>query len=224
MSTATALGFTDRTFDFFAGLEQDNSKDYVDAHRDVYKAEVQAPFIALLEAVTERLAGTDIPLRGGRATTFRLNRDVRFSKDKSPYSTSESGLLTPSGTKSEAEGVLYIAVDAEGGMAIAGFYKLSPKQLKPIRQRIVEEDERFDGILGDLQAAGYVLNQADMLTGMPRGFEAHADHPHADVIRMQTISITENLEPAALVDGSAVDRIAAFAQTAQPLLEFGRTA
>lgn len=70
------------------------------------KRHLQDPFEALLEGVTAKLAGTEIPLKGGRQTTFRMNRDVRFSNDKRPYHEHVSGVLTPSGTKAEAAGVL----------------------------------------------------------------------------------------------------------------------
>ena len=64
------------------------------------------PFVSLLESTNERMEKACIPLRGERKTSlFRINRDIRFSKDKSPYNTHVSGVLTRTGTKKDIGGI-----------------------------------------------------------------------------------------------------------------------
>lgn len=107
------LNFTPKSFDLLERLESNNEKAWYNEHRKEIDTYIRKPFaLALaLELATERLEDTEVPLAGGAKTMFRQNRDIRFSKDKSPYSTHVSGLLTPSGCKAEKDGVVYIHLD-----------------------------------------------------------------------------------------------------------------
>lgn len=75
---------------------------------------MEGPFLDLLKALTERLSDAGVPLRGNPYAVFRMNRDMRFTEDKSPYRTSISAVLTPSGTKEEDGGLLYVQMDRKG--------------------------------------------------------------------------------------------------------------
>ena len=86
----TFTGWPKDALDFYVGLEADNSKPYWLAHKQVYEEGVKAPFLALSDAI----AGEFGPLH-----LFRPNRDIRFSKDKSPYKTAAAAV-----TESEAGG------------------------------------------------------------------------------------------------------------------------
>lgn len=127
--------FKDRAFDLLEGLEADNSKGWFDAHRDEVRTLLQEPFAATLSAISDRLASSETPLSGSERTMFRMSRDVRFSNDKSPYSTHVSGVLTRSGAKSEADGVAYLHLEKHGGFVAVGWYKLIPSVA--MRSRLV---------------------------------------------------------------------------------------
>ena len=81
----TFAGFTEQAFDFYEGLRADNSKAYWTAHKDVYEAAVRGPMRELLESLASTFDGEPM--------LFRPYRDVRFSKDKSPYKTQQGGFL-----------------------------------------------------------------------------------------------------------------------------------
>jgi uncharacterized protein (TIGR02453 family) len=93
------LDFTPRSFELLEELAANNEKTWYDEHRDELQTYLRKPFAVVLELATDRLAETAVPFVGGAKTMFRQHRDIRFSKDKSPYSTHISGLLMPSGTK-----------------------------------------------------------------------------------------------------------------------------
>ncbi|MGB3139039.1 MAG: DUF2461 domain-containing protein [Nodosilinea sp.] len=218
------LNFTRKSFDLLEGLGANNEKAWYDEHRQDFDTYLREPFATVLELATERLEDTDVPLAGGAKTMFRQNRDVRFSKDKSPYSTHVSGVLTPSGTKAEKEGLLYLQLESSGGMIACGFYQLKAADLAPIRDRIVEEPKEFTQVLNDLDAAGLSLSDDDKLTAMPRGYEAHSNHDHADYLKLKSFVAVVQLGKGAWLDADIVDCMVEYAKSCASLLEFGRLA
>ena len=112
------------SFDLLDQLARNNTKDWYDAHKADIKTHCLAPFREMLEHVSNRPLDSDRPLEGSAKTMFRMHRDGRFSKDKTPYKSSVSGVLTPSGTKAEMAGMVYVEMNASGGWVAGGFYKL----------------------------------------------------------------------------------------------------
>lgn len=106
---------TERTFAFFDELAENNEREWFHAHKQTFEEYVRTPFAEFLEELGARLADSKLPLRGGAQTMFRINRDVRFTEDKRPYSESVSGLLASSGTKAESGRLLYLELNADGG-------------------------------------------------------------------------------------------------------------
>lgn len=216
--------FTERAFQLLADLKADNTKAWFDAHRDAVKRELQLPFERVLEAVTDGLSGSDLPLRGGRQTLFRMNRDVRFSRDKSPYSTHLSGVLTPTGTKGEGGGLVYLQLDLDGGFLAAGAYKLDPKGLGPIRDAIVADPDRFRDLLAGLRAAGLALSEEMTLRSMPNGYKAHAEAWYAPQLKLQSFITRQALARSDWTSGAVIDRTIRFATACASLNRFVATA
>lgn len=217
--TATTA-FNHDSFTFLSELADNNEKDWFNANKKRFKIGIEGPFIALLEALSNRLEDTRRPLSGGKSTIFRMNRDVRFSKDPSPYKTNMSGLLTPSGAKSQVSALVYMQMDKDGGFAASGYYNLSPKQLGPVRNAMVERAEVFDGVLEALAGAGRAFADYESLSSMPRGFAQHAEHRHAEHIKRQSLLVREELPKSAWLDGSVLDRVEQLARDTMPLLTF----
>jgi len=214
--------FSANAFDLLAELHANNNKDWFNTHRDEVRGNIQHPFAALLERVTERLSETDVPLVGSERTMFRMNRDVRFSHDKSPYQTHVSGMLTQDGSKAEADGIGYVHLDRSGGFVAVGWYKLTPKELGPIRDHIVENAADFQDVVDALGKAKFELSQEQLLTAMPRGYSEHADSPIAPYLKLQTLMVQRALPKSAWSSDDVVDRIVATIVGAAPLLKFGR--
>ena len=215
-------GFSSESFALLRGLEANNERDWFHARKADIKAHVQEPFAALLEALTNRLSDAPRPLMGGRRTMFRMNRDVRFSEDKRPYKTAVSGMLTASGAKDEGGGVLYLQIGTDGGFLGTGFHMLSPKQLAPIRDAVVERSDEWDAVLDGLRAAGRALDAGNSLSSMPRGYAEHAGHRHAESIKLKSLLLREDLTEADWTSGDVVDVAERLARDAMPLLRFAR--
>ncbi|CTQ51261.1 DUF2461 domain-containing protein [Jannaschia donghaensis] len=217
-------GFTEQSFAFLENLAANNDRDWFHANKATFQEKLESPFSDLLDALSNRLADALRPLSGGKSTMFRMNRDVRFSEDKSAYKTNVSGLLTPSGTKSEGAGLVYLHLDATGGFAAAGYHALSPKQLRPIREAMIERANGFDNVLSVLSDADRVLEAEDALTAMPRGFTDHAEHRHANHIKLKSLIVRQDLPKVAWTSGDVMDRVEALARDAMPLLTFAEPA
>ena len=212
------------SFDLLDQLARNNTKDWYDAHKADIKTHCLAPFGEMLEHVSNRLMDSDRPLEGSAKTMFRMHRDVRFSKDKTPYKSSVSGVLTPSGTKAEMAGMVYVEMNASGGWVAGGFYKLPTAQLSLIRQRIIDEPDAFQTVLDGLSDAGTGLADMDRLTRMPKGFSEYEDHPFAEDIKRKSFIIRADVAMASWLNGDVTGIVADLAFTVGPLVKFGKTA
>ncbi len=162
---------------FFIGLELDNSKKYFDAHRHIYEEAVRGPMVALIESLEADY---------GAGKVFRANRDIRFSKDKSPYKTNIAGYAGMDGRGG------YLALDARGLTVAAGRYEMTPAQLAKYRKKVAAESTGapFAAIVGKLEKAGYSLG-GEALKRVPAGLPQ--DHPRARLLRHKVLYIHKNL-------------------------------
>lgn len=215
---------SEKSFELLSELAQNNDKQWYDAHKTDIETHCLIPFGEMLEHVSNRLVDSERPLEGSAKTMFRMNRDVRFSKDKSPYKTAVSGLLTPSGTKAEMTGMVYVELNATGGWVAGGFYKLPTAQLGLIRHRIVDETKAFQFMLDGLADAGTGLADMDRLTRMPKGFAEYEDHPNAAEIKLKSFIIRTDIPRQAWLNGDVTGIVADLARNAAPLLTFGKAA
>lgn len=218
------LGFSKATFTFLRGLAENNEKAWFEAHRDEYESQVREPFVEALEACADATVGGPWELHGGRETMFRINRDVRFAKDKSPYKTSVGGLLTPTGDKHENAGVAYLHLADGGGFLACGYHQLTPARLAPIRDQIIERADEFSAVLDGLADRRRALSDGDSLRSMPRGYSEYADHEHAEHLRRRSFMVSQNVTQKDWVTGDVVGQIAALVADSAELVAFLRAA
>ena len=189
-------GFPPEALRFYAGLEADNSKAYWQAHRDVYEEAVREPM--------EELVGELHP-EFGAGKVFRPYRDVRFSKDKSPYKTACAALLTPDGVE---HGGFYVELSAAGLRVGGGVWHVEPPALARIR-RAIDDDGRGSAlkrIAAKLDERGMPLYEPELKTA-PRGFSR--EHPRIDLLRRKRFAAMRVHAPAPwLHTREALDRVA----------------
>ena len=167
-------GFGPGACRFYEELADNNSRDWFAGNRDRYEAEVRAP----LEYLLDDLAG-----EFGEGKVFRPNRDVRFSKDKSPYKTNAAAVISSDGERRS----LYIQISADGLMVGGGAYWLAGEPLDRLRSAV--DDDRtgpeLEAIVADLQAAGAATGAHESLKTAPRGYPK--DHPRIGLLRQKGI-------------------------------------
>ena len=129
--------FNPAFFKFFDQLTKNNNKEWFDANRSIYEEEVKKPFRKLVEDLTEKLA-KDLPEinREVSKSIFRINRDIRFSLDKSPYKNHLGAVFSRTGTKDLDYPGYYMHFGADEIMVGGGKYQVDKEQLAKIRQEI----------------------------------------------------------------------------------------
>lgn len=137
-------------FKFFDQLSKNNNKDWFDANRETYEEEVKKPFRKLVEDLTVKLA-KDLPEinQNVSKSIFRINRDIRFSLDKSPYKNHVAAVFSRTGTKDEDYPGFYMHFGAEEVAVGGGKYMVSKEQLAKIRQEIFYNNKEFKKLLAD---------------------------------------------------------------------------
>ena len=140
--------FTNKFFKFFDELQKNNNKEWFEKNRAVYETEVKQPFRKLVEDLTENLA-KDYPEtnRNASKAIFRINRDIRFSKDKSPYKLNVGASFNKTGTKDFETPGFYVGIGADEIGVGGGKYFCSKEDVAKIRQEIYYNHDKFKKIL-----------------------------------------------------------------------------
>jgi uncharacterized protein (TIGR02453 family) len=187
-------GFPEQALVFYEGLEADNSKPYWSDHKDEYETCVRAPMEALLSELEPEF---------GTGKLFRPYRDVRFSKDKTPYKTAAGAVVHLDG----GTGIYYVQLSAEGLRVAGGIYHAEADQVDRMRRAFADDVSALDleRILEGLRRGGYYVD-GHRLTRTPRGYPA--DHPRAELLRHKSLYAGRSWEPAGwLHERTALTRV-----------------
>jgi uncharacterized protein (TIGR02453 family) len=199
-------GFPVAALDFYDDLEVDNTKSFWEAHKGAYRESVQAPMKALV---------AELEAEFGTAKVFRPYRDVRFSKDKTPYKTHQGAFVGAA----PATG-WYVELSARGVRVGAGFYEATGPRLAAIREAMA--DERTGAELAEMvtayDAGGWEVG-GDALKTAPRGYDR--EHPRIELLRRKQLFVGRpyGFEEDAIGPG-LVDRVRADWRTLRPLVEW----
>jgi len=181
----TFTGFGEHAIDFYDGLVADNSKAYWEDHLEIYRRDVRAPMEALLAELEPEFAPGF-----GTAKVFRPYRDVRFSRDKTPYKTHCGAVIEPG----RGAGANYVELSPRGLQVGGGMYHLESDQLARFR-RAVDDDHHgpaLVGILDELTSRGWEV-RGERLKTRPRGFDD--DHPRIDLLKHKSLWVRKEWEP-----------------------------
>jgi uncharacterized protein (TIGR02453 family) len=142
--------FTPAFFKFFDELAKNNNKEWFDTNRDRYENDVKVPFKKLVTDLNEKLLN-DFPdlNREIHKNIFRINRDIRFAKDKSPYKNNVAAVFSRKGTQDVDYPGFYIHIGSKELLVGGGKYEVSKEQLAKIRQEIYYNNGGFKKILND---------------------------------------------------------------------------
>ena len=161
---------------FFIGLELDNSKKYFEANRKTYEESVKGPMVALVDSLEADF---------GEGKVFRINRDIRFSKDKSPYKTNIAATIGM-GHKGG-----YVSLNARGFTVATGRYEMSPEDVARYRKKVAADavGTQLSTVVKKLQKSGYLLG-GEELKRVPAPWPQ--DHPRADLLRRKSLYVYKN--------------------------------
>ncbi len=213
-------GFSPDALAFLRELTANNERDWFNANKSRYETVVRDPLISLAADLAARLVKAKLPLRADpKKTMFRIHRDVRFSKDKSPYKTHAGAVLSRNGEKM-APGSLYVHIDPAGSMVVAGFYRPEPPVLAKLRRAVVADPAGWGKVVAALKRGGFALETTEALARLPKGFES-APAALAGTLKMKSWYVKQDLSATQIKSAALIETLAAFAGKVAPLLRFG---
>jgi len=210
------------TLKFLKDLKKNNNKPWFDAHRKEYE-EAKTDFANFIQQVIDKYAKNDpfIKLLVAKDCMFRINRDIRFSKDKTPYKTNIGAYINRGGKKSLFGGY-YFHCEPGQSFVGGGLWMPMPPELNKVRQEIdynfpafkkIITSKKFKAVYGDLSRdAEYVLSR------VPKGYEP--TNPAAEYLKMKSFVSTTSLKDEDLTSKNLVKKTVASFEALQPLIEF----
>src|ERR1051325_501691 len=221
-------GFRPAAHRFFRSLARHNERPWFEEHRDLDEAEVRGPMRALIEEMDLRLATVAPELVGDpRRSLFRIHRDIRFSKDKSPYKTNagcwfyhqDAGKAVGQEAESGGAGV-YFHLDGNGCFVAGGIWMPARPTLSKIRDAVAEAPAGFEAIIGAPRFRGRFgnLSEEAMLTRPPRGYAP--GHPAERWLRYQSFTVSRPLAARETASARLPDTLAKDVAVMLPFLRW----
>lgn len=221
------MPFSKRSLTFFRQLARNNEKAWFEAHRDEYEKEVRAPMRELIEELDVRFAQFAPEIGGDpKRSMFRINRDIRFSKDKSPYKTHAAAWFhhrnaaRSVGSEADAGSAGYYFHLEPGGRSMlgAGLWMPPRPQLNKLRDAIAKDPKGFDRVVRGLPARFDGLDDLTALKRMPRGYSE--DHPAAKWLKYQSFTTGRTLTDTQVTSRSLADLLAKEFAAVLPLVRW----
>jgi uncharacterized protein (TIGR02453 family) len=194
-------GWPAEAIEFYEGLEADNTRAYWQDHKQDYEDLVKRPMLELL---------AELEGQYGVGKIFRPFRDVRFSRDKTPYKTAIGATLERGG---------YVQFSAHGLAAGSGYYVMMPDQLERYRQAVDDDKMGVElvGIVTTLGKARIDVTARESLKTSPKGYPK--DHPRIDLLRHKGLIAWKEWPVAAWMGtAKAKPRVVEFLEAARPLI------
>lgn len=210
------------TIKFLKDLKKNNNKAWFDANRPVYES-AKKDYENFVQQLIDKLSVSDASISGLKAKEcmFRINRDVRFSKDKSPYKTNFGAFINKGGKKSNLAGY-YFHLEPGSSFIGGGLWMPMPKELAQVRQEIDYCFAEFKKITG---AASFKKSYVEISQGeeyklqrVPKGYEA--DNPAAEFLKLKSFTAMRAVTDKELTTPDLVKNSVAALKALQPLIEF----
>jgi len=204
---------------FLDDLDQNNFKAWFDSHRPAYE-EARDTFAAFINALIDELREAD-HLQGlsAKECILRINRDVRFTKDKSPYNINLSAMITPGGRKSGWQGY-YISLGARNRSLVAGgLYMPSPEQLNAFRRAVDQDANDFKEIT---RAAAFIEQfgtiEGERLKTAPQGYPR--DHPEIELLQLKQVTAMRHFADQAVLAPDFPEQALKACRAMRPFLDY----
>ena len=213
-------GFPRQTLLFLRDLKANNDRDWFQARKADYDECVKAPMVECVLALGEELSdfGNELITAPDKAI-YRIYRDVRFSKDKSPYKTHVAAVFSPRGYDKHAAAGLYFHFSPDELLVGGGIYAPGSTELLAIRQKIAADPEGFRSILKDgtfRRLFGEVSGAR--LKRIPKGFPA--DHPAADLLVYKQFLAGAKLDPKVVETPKLLAQLVKHFRAIEPFIVF----
>lgn len=192
------------TLSFLEDLRFNNNKTWFEENRKRYD-EAKGAVETLIEEIISKFGPVEkLGKLTPKETLFRINRDVRFSKDKSPYKTHFGIVIGPGGRKGGERGYYLHIEPADSAFIAAGVYDPTPEQLKAIREAIAAKPKAFEKVITAPDFVKYFGSvQGEKLKTAPKGFSP--DHPAIEWLKHKQFLATHELKDKDLLKPDFAD-------------------
>ena len=210
------MGYFDKAlFDFLKGLEANNDRPWFTANKARYEQDLKEPFLDFiadagprLQKISRHIVADPRPVGG---SLFRIYRDVRFSKDKSPYKT-HAGAHFPVGGKGVHGPGYYLHLEPGQCFVAGGMWMPEPDTLRKVRERIAAKPAEWKAARGTLD------HPEDALKRPPSGFDA--DHPMIEDIKRKSFTSSVLLTQKQVLSDDFMKTFIAGCRSLSPLMKF----
>ncbi|MBA4852320.1 DUF2461 domain-containing protein [Emticicia sp. BO119] len=212
-----------QTLQFLGELKDNNNKPWFDANRKTYETakqnfgEVVTQLINGIGKFDKAIEETNLQVKD---CIFRINRDVRFSKDKSPYKTNFGAWFNAGGKKAQGAGY-YFHIDASECFFAGGVWMPENNDLKKIRDEIDYNYEEFKAIINAAPFRKYFPNGLDREAATirpPKGYDEN--NPAIELLKLKSFTVSQSFPVAKVLDQGFVDEILAGFEAMHPYVQF----
>ena len=213
------------TLHFLKKLKINNNREWFDSNKTEYLAskEIFEEFVSeLIKGINKFDKKVSLDLKP-KDCTFRIYKDVRFSKDKTPYKNNMSASINPGGKKSNIPGY-YFHLEPDGCFLAGGVYMPMPDDLKAIRQEI---DYNPLPLINVLKSASFKkefngLDEEDKLKNPPKGF--NKDHAHSEILKNKHFIVSQKFENKVILKKEGLSKTLDSFKAMYPFLDYLRKA
>jgi uncharacterized protein (TIGR02453 family) len=222
MANAAFSGFSSKTLEFLADLDQHNDRAWFEANKARYEAHVREPALAFVRAMAPHLAKlskrfvADDRKLGG--SLMRVHRDTRFSKDKTPYKTNVGIQFRHEKGKDVHAPGFYVHLSLEECFLGAGMWHPEPSALALVRKRIEEKPAALAKVLADRKLKKHWKNAGDSLKRPPRGVDP--EHPMIEELKRKDHILVADLRAEDLTSKKAPAFVAERFAASSPYMGF----
>lgn len=212
--------FTPAFINFFKELSQNNSTEWFNENRKTYEKEVKKPFALFVEEMIKRIQKhePDVQIKAADAIT-RINKDIRFSKDKTPYNTHVSANISAYGKKDKSYPGFYFQLSPEKVSIFGGSYMVEPSTLQKIRSHIAENPDAFAAAYNDKNfKEKFGAIQGDQHKRLPEEFQQMA--AKEPLIANKQFYYSADLKPDIILEETLPDKLMEYYFAARKLNDF----
>ncbi len=216
--------FSSKFIQFFKELETNNNKEWFHSQKKTYETEVKKPFHSFIDELILRVNADDPSVTlSAKEAIFRINRDIRFSKDKTPYKTHMAAIVSPGGRKDKTIPGLYLQLGAEDFRIYSGAYMPDKDGLYQIRSYMCQHIDPLNKLINDpafKKTFGQI--QGEKNKRIPSEFNEFTDQQ--PLLFNKSFYIFVKLKPETIQQDDLMEVVLRHYQLAKPFMQYFRAA
>ena len=213
-----------KTFAFLKALKKNNNRDWFNDHKSEYE-NAKDNVLGFIQELVVAFSTFDSSLRGLEAKDclFRIYRDTRFSKDKTPYKTNLGASINAGGKKSMGPGY-YVHLEPGGSFIAGGIWMPPADEVKKIRQEIDYNGKDLKKVLTkpSFKKAFGGLSREHALKTAPKGYPK--DHPDIELLKLNSFIVWKNVSDKDILEPKSIKTLTTLGKEMKPLMDFLKTA